>query len=304
MKKIFCSLIVLLAAFYLAAALPTGSCDWSNAEKVAPGIRLKMFTLKDPRPLNIMAVQVDLSHPRIYLRTTGRDKDWGKPMPDFPSMKIETKRNQVGNFLKEQRKLGHDMRLAVNAAPWRPWTKPYNHKYSGNIGLAIADREVVAVPSSRPVPAFIIRNNGVADMITVKPGDKVDGIKLAVSGFDFVLRDGKQSCDNNMRLEPRTFFGLSKDKKKLYFLVVDGRQKGFSEGFAYCEGAKFLKYLGAHDGINMDGGGSTTLVTCKKDKVAVVNSPPGTKPEKRKSPDKYTRPVANSVGVCLRKIRP
>ena len=103
MKKLLSTFVLLLVAFALAAALPTGTCDWNNSERVAPGVRLKTFTLKDPRPLNIMAVQVDLSHPRIYLRTTGRDKDWGKPMPDFPSMKIETKREQVKNFLKKER---------------------------------------------------------------------------------------------------------------------------------------------------------------------------------------------------------
>ena len=42
------------------------------------------------------------------------------------------------------------------------------------------------------------------------------GVFFAVSGFFFVLRNGKQVCDENMRLEPRTFFGLSRDKRFLY----------------------------------------------------------------------------------------
>jgi exopolysaccharide biosynthesis protein len=189
----------------------------------------------------------------------------------------------------------------VNASPWTPWTKPFNHKYSGNIGLMISNGEIVSVPTKRTVPALVQRKNGKLEMITFKPGDRTDDILLAVSGFDFVLRNGKQCCNNNMRLEPRTFFGLSRDGKKLYFLIVDGRQKGFSEGFAYCEGAQFLKYLGACDGINMDGGGSTTLATYKNKTIRVENCPPGTKPERRKDPVKYTRPVANSVGVYLKK---
>ncbi len=287
MKKILTVVLVLLTALLLPAALPEGSFDWTNAKKSAPGIRIKTFKFKDPRPLYIHAVQVDLKQPGLYLVTTGRDKDWGKPMPDYPQMKIETKRTQVQEFVKQQYKLGHDIRLGVNAAPWLPWTKPYNHKYGGNLGLAISAGEVVALPKDRAVPALVVRNNGKVEMISFKPGDDPQGIWLAVSGFDFVLRDGKQVCGNEISLAPRTFYGLSQDGSKLYFLLVDGRQKGFSEGFAYCEGAKFLKYLGAHDGINMDGGGSTTLVISKKDKTKVLNSPPGTKPEDRKKPQKY-----------------
>jgi len=300
-KKFLSVMLLLATALLLNAGLPQGEFDWSKAKKLAPGIRIKHFTLKDPRPLNIWAVQIDFDNPRVYLVTTGRDENLGKPMPDYPSMKIETKRTRVQDFLKQYRQKGFDMRLAVNAAPWRPWTKPYNHKYSGNIGLAVSNGQVVAVPDKRAVPALVVRKNGKMEMISFKPGDKTDDIRLAVSGFDFVLRDGKQSCNNNMRLEPRTFFGLSQDGKKLYFLIVDGRQKGFSEGFAYCEGAQFLKYLGAWHGINMDGGGSTTLVTCRKNNVRVENCPPGTKPEQRSKAEKYTRPVANCLGVYISK---
>ena len=109
-------------------------------------------------------------------------------------------------------------------------------------------------------------------MITFKKGDDPKGIKLAVSGFSFILTKGKL-MNPDKPLHPRTFYGLSKDRQILYIGVVDGRQKGFSEGMTCYEGGQLMKYLGAFDAVNMDGGGSTTLVACKGGKNRLVNSP-------------------------------
>ena len=303
-RKSLLSLVLLGASVMLtASAVPEKPCDWHNGRIVAPGIKLKHFDLKKPRPLNIHAVRVDLKHPRIYLINTGRDKDWGKPMPDYPSMKIETKRTRTGDFLLQQRAAGHDVRLAVNATPWGPWCKPFNHKYAGNIGLVISEGVPASVSGKKSVPAFIVRKNGQAGMIDYKPGSKIDDIRLALSGFRFVLRNGEVVPNKSKALHPRTFYGLSGDKRYLYLLVVDGRQKDFSEGFTEFEGGEFLKYLGAADGINMDGGGSTTLATCRNGKVKIVNTPPGALKVKEIQKINCTRLVATSLGVCLKKHR-
>lgn len=299
-------LLFLLTALFLSASdgLPEGAFEWRKAKPVAPGIRMKHFDLKKPRDLNMFAVRVDLGHPRIYLVNTSRDKDWGKPMPDYPAMKIQTKRRKVAESVKMWCEAGHDVRLAVNATPWGPWRSPYNHKYAGNIGLVISDGVAAALPGKRTVPALVVRKDGSADMIECKVGEKVDeDIVLALSGFQFVLRNGKQACNNSKVLHPRTFYGLSQDRRYLYFLIVDGRQKGFSEGFACFEGARFLAYLGAWDGINMDGGGSTTLVTCRNGKVQIVNTPPGSGKVAPAQKVNATRSVATSLGVCLKNRR-
>ncbi len=285
----------LLFAWLVAAAAPEGVFDWSKARVLTPDIRHAEITLAAPRPLKIHAVRIDMNNPKLYLVTSPRAEGWGSPMPDYPELKIATKRTRVADFMTQSRAQGHDMRVAVNAAPWRPWTNPYNHKFGGKIGLAVADGVVVALPDERPVPALVVKKNGVMEMKTYKPGDKVDDLIFAVSGFDFVLRGGKQVCDNNPRLEPRTFYGLSQDGKVLYLMTADGRQKGYSEGMALFEGADWLRHLGASDGINMDGGGSTTLVFWKHKKPELINLPPG------KGTPRYTRTVANSVGVCYRK---
>jgi exopolysaccharide biosynthesis protein len=59
----------------------------------------------------------------------------------------------------------------------------------------------------------------------------------------------------------------------LYFLIIDGRQKGYSEGATTGELGLWLKALGAWDGINLDGGGTSTLVIQHGDSARVVNRP-------------------------------
>ena len=58
---------------------------------------------------------------------------------------------------------------------------------------------------------------------------------------------------------PRTALGLTADGK-LLLVVVDGRAEGFSSGMTLEELAFFMKELGAVSAMNLDGGGSSTLV--------------------------------------------
>ena len=59
----------------------------------------------------------------------------------------------------------------------------------------------------------------------------------------------------------RTAAGVSRDGSVVYLLVIDGRQPGFSEGATTADLARILADLGAWEGINLDGGGTTTLVS-------------------------------------------
>jgi hypothetical protein len=67
---------------------------------------------------------------------------------------------------------------------------------------------------------------------------------------------------------PRTAVGVRADGRAL-LVTVDGRQPELSVGMTIAEMAALLRELGAVEAINMDGGGSTTMVV----KGKVVNSP-------------------------------
>ena len=58
---------------------------------------------------------------------------------------------------------------------------------------------------------------------------------------------------------PRSAIGIGKDEK-LYLIAVDGRKPDYSVGLTLKELAEILKKLDLQEAINLDGGGSTTLV--------------------------------------------
>jgi hypothetical protein len=90
---------------------------------------------------------------------------------------------------------------------------------------------------------------------------------------------------------PRTAVGLDAARKKAWLVVVDGRQPGLSEGASLVELSRLLRDLGAVDAINLDGGGSATLVVADQGRPRVLNSPIHTGVPGRE------RPSANHLGV-------
>jgi hypothetical protein len=95
----------------------------------------------------------------------------------------------------------------------------------------------------------------------------------SVGGSPILVKDGKRwftdPGDNftNGR-HPRTMVGWTPGGDTL-LVTVDGRQPETSVGMTLFEAADFLLGLGATEGMNLDGGGSTTFVRDGR----VVNSP-------------------------------
>ena len=87
---------------------------------------------------------------------------------------------------------------------------------------------------------------------------------------------------------PRTAVGMNKDSTKVYFITVDGRQDGFSLGMSLSRMADYLINFGVYNAVNLDGGGSTTMVVHD----VVVNSP---------SDPGGERSVANAL-LAVRKV--
>ncbi len=102
------------------------------------------------------------------------------------------------------------------------------------------------------------------------------GMSDAVGGGPVLVRDGKPVYRANEGFtvsqiaprHPRTAVGQLADGR-LIFVVVDGRQPGYSIGMTTFEMALTLTRLGAVRGMQLDGGGSSTLAFDGK----VLNSP-------------------------------
>ena len=77
----------------------------------------------------------------------------------------------------------------------------------------------------------------------------------------------------NSERHPRSAAGISADGSHLYLLIIDGRRTG-SIGATEYETALLLRSLGAWDGLNLDGGGSSALaLRGRNGKVRTVNTP-------------------------------
>lgn len=119
----------------------------------------------------------------------------------------------------------------------------------------------------------------------------IDEIKMAVSGGAVLVDDGEipeKFSSNITGSNPRTAIGISEDGNTLYLVTVDGRQTS-SIGMTQTELAEFLKEKGVYNAVNLDGGGSTTMVARKLGESALktINSPSGA----------TLRMVTNAIGI-------
>ncbi len=111
-----------------------------------------------------------------------------------------------------------------------------------------------------------------------------------VGGYPELLAEGRVASDLGVRdrpafalnRHPRTAVGFDVDTGRLWMVVVDGRQEPRSAGMSLIELANLLLWLGAEEALNLDGGGSSTMIV----EGAVANSPSDAEGE---------RPVGNSL---------
>lgn len=103
----------------------------------------------------------------------------------------------------------------------------------------------------------------------VKDGKLSEAMRKAMLS-DTDHQPGKRRTDNKLiSHEPRTALGFG--DQKIYFIVVDGRQSGYSTGMTMYEVAQVLIELGAKQAMNLDGGASSTFFADDK----VHNRPSG-----------------------------
>ncbi len=129
--------------------------------------------------------------------------------------------------------------------------------------------------------------------IGIQPGH--EQLWTMVGGLPRLVNAGQNVADPDdfssgfFGRNPRTAAGISADSTTLYLVTVDGRQSS-SDGMSLDELSKFLIDLGAYHAINLDGGGSTTMVV----RGEVMNSP---------SDPGGERSVANALLVTSRAPR-
>ncbi len=143
-----------------------------------------------------------------------------------------------------------------------------------------------AIPGPVPADGFILRAHGqAADFIAAHMvvGQRVDtsyqlisqtsgqevnpsDFKMMIGGHTLLVDQGKASSFTRSTTSisggsavARTAVGYSKDGKKAYIVTVE--KNSSSSGLTLAELQKFMVSIGVWKGVNLDGGGSTTMVT-------------------------------------------
>ncbi|HEY8346396.1 MAG TPA: phosphodiester glycosidase family protein [Symbiobacteriaceae bacterium] len=197
--------------------------------------------------------------------------------------------------------------IGVFTSLWGDTSRYLTVKWGNGVKeVTVRNGVVVAVADeagSGPIPPDTVvllgRDAGAQALAQLKVGDRVAfqygpkttaevPFSFAVGGDQVLLRSGEvQNLDDNAA-HPRSAIGFSADGRKMFLVAVDGRQS-MSRGMTLKQLAELLKAVGAADALNLDGGGSTTLVARKpgQTEATVANSP------------SERRSVPNGVGVFV-----
>lgn len=131
-------------------------------------------------------------------------------------------------------------------------------KDQGDTALAQGQVVLSASGTSRTVVAGL----QVGDELTASFAldGEWSGVTVAIGGQGPLVKDGiPQLTVGPAGVHPRTAIGTKADGSIVLF-EIDGRAPGFSEGVETDELAKMLKDMGVVNGMNLDGGGSSTFV--------------------------------------------
>jgi hypothetical protein len=142
-----------------------------------------------------------------------------------------------------------------------------NKSAAGNMSIPAGK----AVLSGNGTAGTFISNNlntgdTVKIYIALTPG--LPGLNQLMGGGVVIVRNGIAQ-GGNVDKHPRTAIGITQDSTKLIFVTVDGRQPGYSIGLTELELGNYMKEWGCYQALNLDGGGSSTMVV----RGVIKNSP-------------------------------
>ena len=260
-----------------AATQPASDAPFEKMSPWRPifrGVEVCEASTNAPRPLQIRAVRIDLREPTIDFLVT----------PSNGSAPLDCAARTPSEFLSEFK-----CQAAINGSFFGPAVNKKGDPQDV-IGLSLSRGNRYSPPNK--YDALLIGKDRKV-WIDVSP---VDASKAhnGLSGHKALLIDGRVAIKPDDRTKitrsthPRSAAGVTEDNRYLILMTIDGRQLDYSEGTTLPETAEWIRKLGAHHALNLDGGGSTALVVQGPDgKAQVLNRPCG----------KYERRVANHLGV-------
>ncbi len=253
--------------------------------KIFSGVTYQRKVRVAPRFMITHILIIDRRTNGLQLFVTPADQDEGAPLLA----------RTTTSFMKE-----FGVQVAVNGDGFFPWWSHSPVDYYPHAGDPVTPNGFAASQGRiyargerlPPEPSLFISRRGEISFNRIP-----SKVQHAISGDRMLVLKGQPvpDLDANER-DPRTAIGLSRNGRWLYIVVVDGRQPFYSEGATFAELADILIGLGAFTAMNLDGGGSSTMVIEGEDGLPkVLNSPIDSYIPGRE------RPVANHLGIYLKK---
>lgn len=247
--------VILIPYTWLRVVRPERS---EISETLYQGITYERLLFDDPLAI-VHVVEIDLNAPGIGFLVTS------------PTQNNEFLSQTTGNFLQAT-----NLQVAINGSFYNETRDP---NVLDPIGLVVSNGEVVKNGRfSWPTLCISSTNTATIHSSETCPADT----QHAIAGNVRLVQDGQAINPRSMRFpgrsnafwqQPRTAVALNQSGDTLWLVVVDGRQPNYSEGLTLEQLAQFLVTLGAYEALNLDGGGSSTLVSESWMGVKTLNSP-------------------------------
>lgn len=266
-------------AGYMAAFLALGQPE-PLVRRLGDGVRYRRVVLQAPRRIVAHVLEVDLSKGVRIVVSPPSDGTLAEAVT--PATALERLQADV----------------VVNANYFYPFRESTPFDFSPHegdlvqaLGEAIGDGERYGKSNEKEEwIAFWSEPVGGAGF-----GEPPPEADAAVAGAGWLVRQGKPAVDREDEPYPRTAVGLDEDRRRLWLVVVDGKQPRYSEGMSLRELAALFISLGSADAIHLDGGGSAAMAARdERDRPALLSRPCHTKIPGR------PRPVANFLGLVFR----
>ncbi|MEM6520201.1 MAG: phosphodiester glycosidase family protein [Cyanobacteria bacterium P01_C01_bin.70] len=186
--------------------------------------------------------------------------------------------------------------VAVNASFFEPFEEktPWNFRprvgdRANILGIGLSDGQTYSPPEAN-WPALCFEADNRAQVVA--DGTCPNGTQQAIAGNQQLVANGEAvTIDYRDRAYARVMAVVSGGGTQLSLVVVDGKQPRYSEGATLAQLTEIALSLNADAALNLDGGGSTTLVMATPDGARPLNAPIHTKWPMRQ------RPVANHLGI-------
>lgn len=261
MKKFFKPILLLSFLFFSCSSLRVEKTFLPKEElfsftPISGGIEYASFSSENGK-VKMHAAKIDLRKGVKVI--TQKADDYSLSHGEF-LIKGET----VLSFAKRYKCL-----LSVNASPF---TGGFTGKMKGNVGVIISDGKQISSAVSR-YGAFVITKDDKAKIVPSQNKEAFSECILAVGGFFQVIHEGKLVGNFLCNRDSRVVIGTREDGNVVIVLVVEGEIFSGSAGLSFEESARVMQKLGAEEALELDGGGSATMVLQKENGKYSVISP-------------------------------